>query len=224
MKGNHARTRSQWLKFIKQKGRWREGEEGRGERWEERNHRWHRECVLQQKGHNTSYVSVNNHLFIKGFKSPEKRIFVYQLPVSSGVLHLCGNSNTHAVLIHLRCTLSPSSARRLSCWSTWPRRGSTSARWSRRPLRRTTTSSSTPRKSLRRRWRPTRRTGRPCWPPCWRGCRRRYCPVYFIVSNLYRESVKGFSKGFKGVLKHKVSQIKIHNWQSTFNFWVHFVV
>lgn len=80
------------------------------------------------------------------------------------------------LLSYLQCSLSPSSARRLSCWSTWRRRGSTSARWSRRPSRRTTTSSSTPRKSLSRRWRPTRRTGRPCWPPCWRGCRRRYCP------------------------------------------------
>lgn len=68
----------------------------------------------------------------------------------------------------------PSSARRPNCWSTWQRRGSTSVRWSRRPLRRTTTSSRTPRKNWSRRWRPSRRTGRLCWLPCWRGCRKRW--------------------------------------------------
>lgn len=75
--------------------------------------------------------------------------------------------------LHGQCPLSPSSARRLNCWSTSQRRGSTSVRWSRRPLRKTTTSSRTPRKNWSRRWRPSRRTGRLCWLPCWRGCRKR---------------------------------------------------
>lgn len=95
----------------------------------------------------------------------------------------CGTNKRDLILI-LILIRSPSSARRLSCWSTWRRRGSMSARWSRRPSRRTTTSSSTPRRSWSRRWRPTRRTGRPCWPPCWRGCRRRYGPPLTLRESL----------------------------------------
>lgn len=95
----------------------------------------------------------------------------------------------HSETSNIKC-LCASSARRPSCWSTWQRRGSTSARSSRKPSRRTTTSSRTPRRSWSRRWKSTRRTGRPCWRPWWRGCRRRYRPpihsLYTTVGRVYQ--------------------------------------
>lgn len=87
------------------------------------------------------------------------------------------------------CFPSPCcSPRRPWCWSSWRRRGSMSRRFSTRCARRTTTLARRRRRSSSKRWRSTRRTGRPTSMHSNSGCVRKQvlalCPNLLININI----------------------------------------